>query len=175
MFRPRLPVRTTAALLALMLTCASPLAGIASSGDNARALALTNADATQAKALSRLDTEVTSISQRDQKLFADRMNAAIDNELKTLRRSYDKASTHLEKEIGYSTPWLAAIQSFFNGEKQAQRVFQEKIDTAVAHANLPAQRETEVHPCCYRCRFTSARTPCRPYLPSPMKIFWCSS
>jgi hypothetical protein len=141
MLRPRLPVRTTAALLALMLTCASPLAAIASSGDNARALALANADATKAKALSRLDTEVTSISQRDQKLFADRMNAAIDNELKTLRRSYDKASTYLEGQIGYGTPWFATFQSLWNGEEQAQRVFQEKIDAAVAQANLPAQRE----------------------------------
>ena len=141
MLRPRLPVRTTAALLALMLTCASPLAAIASSGDNARALALANADATKAKALSRLDTEVTSISQRDQKLFADRMNAAIDNELKTLRRSYDKASTYLEGQIGYSTPWLATFQSLWNGEEQAQRVSPGKIDAAVAHANLPAQRE----------------------------------
>jgi hypothetical protein len=141
MLRLYLPVRTTAALLALMLTCASPLAAIASSGDNARALALANADATKAKALSRLDTEVTSISQRDQKLFADRMNAAIDNELKTLRRSYDKASAYLEGQIGYTTPWLATFQSFWNGEEQAQRVFQEKIDAAIAHANLPAQRE----------------------------------
>jgi hypothetical protein len=141
MLRPRLPVRTIAALLALLLTCTSPLAAIASSTDNARALALANADATKAKALSRLDTEVTSISQKDQKLFAERMNAAIDNELKTLRRSYDKASTYLEGQIGYSTPWLATFQSLWNGEEQAQRVFQEKIDAAVAHANLPAQRE----------------------------------
>jgi hypothetical protein len=141
MLRPRLPVRTTAALLALMLTCASPLAAIASSGDNARALALANADATKAKALSRLDTEVTSISQQDQKLFADRMNAAIDNELKTLRRSYDKASTYLEGQISYGTPWKSMAISFWHGQEDAQRFLQGKIDAAIAHADLPSQRE----------------------------------
>jgi hypothetical protein len=141
MLWPRLPVRATAALLALILTFASPLAAIASSDDNARALALSKADATKAKALSRLDTEVASISQKDQKLFADRMNAAIEHELKTLRRSYNKASAYLEGQIGYGTPWKSIGISFWHGEEAAQRFLQGKIDAAVAHADLPAQRE----------------------------------
>jgi hypothetical protein len=141
MLRLRLPVRTIAALLALLLTCTSPLAAIASSTDNARALALANADATKAKALTRLDTEVTSISQKDQKLFAERMNAAIDNELKTLRRSYDKASDYLEGQIGYGTPWKSMAISIVHGQEEAQRFLQGKIDAAIAHANLPAERE----------------------------------
>jgi hypothetical protein len=141
MLRPHLPVRITAALLALMLTCASPLAALASSGDNARALALAKADATKAEALSRLDTEVSSISQRDQKAFADRMNAAIDSELKTLRRSYDKASTYLQGQIGIGTPWKSMAISIWHGQEDAQRFLQGKIDAAIAHANLPAQRE----------------------------------
>jgi hypothetical protein len=141
MLRPRLPVRITAALLAFMLICTAPLAAIASSGDNARALALANADATKAKALSRLDTEVTSISQRDQKAFADRMNAAIDNELKTLRRSYNKASAYLEGQIGYGTPWKSMAISLWHGQDDAQRFLQGKIDAAITHADLPAHRE----------------------------------
>ena len=141
MRRPRLPVRPTAVLLALILTCTSPFITVAFSVGNERALALANADATKAKALSRLDTEASHISQNDQARFTARMTAAIAAELATLRGVYNGASTHLAANIGYGDPWRASWKRFWNSPEEAQRVFQDKIDAALVQAGVPVRRE----------------------------------
>jgi hypothetical protein len=87
-----------------------------------------------------LDAEATYISQADQARFTGRMTAAIAAELATLRSAYDAASKHLEANIGYGTPWWATIQRYWSGPEEAQRIFQQKIDAAIAHADLAAQR-----------------------------------
>jgi hypothetical protein len=128
-----------ALLLIPILTLMPVLA--AANPHSARALALAHADATKSAALARLDSEAAHISRADQAHLTDKITHAIDTELNTLRASYDSASAHLERQIGYGTPWWSAIQRVWNGPAEGQRVFQEKIDASIAHAGLPARRD----------------------------------
>jgi hypothetical protein len=130
-----IPTLLLVPILALMpvLTAANP--------PSSRALALAKADATKSEALARLNNEATYISQADQARLTDKITRAIDTEMNTLRASYDRASADLESQIGYLTPWWSVFRRLWNGPEEAQRVFQEKIDAAIAHAGLPAQRD----------------------------------
>jgi hypothetical protein len=139
MFPRKLHLVIPALLLVPILTMMPVLA--AANPPSARALALAHADAIKSEALARLDSEATHISRADQAHLTDKITHAIDTELNTLRASYDGASIYLESQIGYGTPWWSAIQRVWNGPEEAQRVFQEKIDTAIAHASLPARRD----------------------------------
>jgi hypothetical protein len=139
MFSRKLRLVIPALLLVPILTLMPVLA--AANPPSARALALAKADTTKSEALGRLDSEATHISRADQVRLTDKIARAIDTELSTLRVSYDNASSHLEGQIGYGTPWWAAWKRVWNGPEEAQRVFQEKIDAAIAHAELPARRD----------------------------------
>lgn len=126
---------------ALLLVPILTLMPVLAAANSARALALANADATKSAALARLDSEATHISRADQARLTDKITRAIDTELNTLRTGYDSASTHLESQIGFRTPWWAAFQRVWNGPEEAQRVFQEKIDASIAYAELQARRD----------------------------------
>jgi hypothetical protein len=139
MFPRKLHLVLPALLLVPILTLMPVLA--AANPPSPRALALVNADATKSAALARLDSEATHISRADQARLAGKITAALDKELSTLRAGYDSASAHLESQIGYGTPWWAAFQRLWNGPEEAQRVFQEKIDAAIAYAELQARRD----------------------------------
>ena len=128
-------------LLVFSLAFAGPLPAQEQQGNSLRGRALAEADATKQTALHRLDTEAAYISHEHQQLFTDRMDAVIEDQLRVLGGSYDEASTYLQGQIGFSTPMISWFKSFWDSEAEAQRVFQEKIDAASAHADLPAQRE----------------------------------
>jgi hypothetical protein len=130
-----IPVLLLVPILALLpvLAAANP--------PSPRALALAKADTTKSEALARLDSEATHISQADQARLTKKITDTIDAELKALRTSYDTASAYLERQIGYGTPWWSVWKRVWNGPEEAQRVFQEKIDAAIAHAGLPARRD----------------------------------
>jgi hypothetical protein len=130
-----------ALLLVPILTLMPALAAANPQPNSPRALAIAHADSIKAEVLARLDSDATHISRADQQRLADKMTAALDRELAMLRAGYESASTHLEGQIGYGTPWWAAFKRFWNGPEEAQRVFQQKIDAAVAHADLPARRD----------------------------------
>jgi hypothetical protein len=138
MFPRKLHLVIPALLLVPILTLMPALA--AANPPSPRALALANADATKSAALARLDSEATHISRADQARLTDKITRAVNAELNTLRASYDSASSHLESQIGYGTPWWSAIQRVWNGPEEAQRVFQEKIDASIAYAELQARR-----------------------------------
>jgi hypothetical protein len=139
MFPRKLHLNIPALLLVPILTVMPVLT--AANPPSARALAIAHADAIKSEVLARLDSEATHISRADQARLADKITAALDKELNTLRAGYDSASAHLESQIGYGTPWWAALRRLWNGPEEAQRVFQEKIDAAIAHADLPARRD----------------------------------
>jgi hypothetical protein len=139
MFPRKLHLVIPALLLVPILTLMPVLA--AANPSSPRALALAEAEATKNAALARLDSEATHISRADQARLTDKITRALDTELNTLRASYDRASAHLESQIGLGTPWWSAIQRVWNGPEEAQRVFQEKIDASIARANLQSRRD----------------------------------
>ena len=139
MFPGKLHLTIPVLLLVPILTLMPALA--AANPPSARALAIAHADAIKSGALARLDSEATHISLADQARLTDKITRAIDAELNTLRASYDTASAYLERQIGYGTPWWSVWKRVWNGPEEAQRVFQEKIDAAIAHAGLPARRD----------------------------------
>jgi hypothetical protein len=113
MFPRKLHLVIPALLLVPILTLMPVLA--AANPSSPRALALAQAEATKNAALARLDSEATHISRADQARLTDKITRAIDTELNTLRASYDRASAHLESQIGLGTPWWSAIQRVWNG------------------------------------------------------------
>jgi hypothetical protein len=140
MFPRKLHLVIPALLLIPILTLMPALAAV--NPPSPRALAIAHADAIKSEVLARLDSEATHISRADQARLAGKITAALDKELSTLRAGYDNASAHLESQIGFGTPWWAAWKRVWNGSEEAQRVFQEKIDAAIARAGLPARRDT---------------------------------
>jgi hypothetical protein len=128
-------------LLVLSLTFGGSLVAQEQHGNALRGRALAEADATRQTAMHRLDTEAAYITHEHQQLFTDRMDAVIADQLRVLGDSYDVASAYLQSQIGISTPVISWFKSFWHSEEEAQRVFQEKIDAASTHAELPTQRK----------------------------------
>jgi hypothetical protein len=132
----RLPVPTIAVLLIATLVFTGPLTVLAQSEDYRRALAIADTDDIKHKALQRLATEGTHISALRQMQFEHAMRHVIEEQLTLLRLRYDVASANLEEQIGYLTSLGVLWTSMWHSKEEAQRMFQGKIDAAVAHAKI---------------------------------------
>jgi hypothetical protein len=132
----RLPVPAIAVLLIGTLIFPCPWAAMAQSEDYRRALAIADTDDIKHKALQRLATEGTHISALRQMQFEHAMRHVIEEQLALLRRRYDAASANLEEQIGYLTSLGVLWTSLWNSREEAQRIFQDKIDTTMAHGKI---------------------------------------
>jgi hypothetical protein len=141
MGRFRQHVRPLVALLVLALTFSGSITVWGQEEAQLRAKALADVDAIKQTALLRLAHEGTHISALQQQQFMQALRQMIDAQLALLKQRYDAASTSLEAQIGYGTPFYAWWKSWWNSQEEAQRVFQDKIDAAIAQAGIPAQRE----------------------------------
>jgi hypothetical protein len=132
----RLPIPAIAVLLIGTLVFTGPVTVMAQSEDSRRALALADTDDIKHRALQRLATEGTHIAALRQMQFEHAMRHVIEEQLALLRLRYDVASANLEEQVGYLTSLGALWTSLWHSQEEAQRVFQEKLDAAMAHAKI---------------------------------------
>lgn len=133
--------KPVATLLVCTMLCSSPFAHAApGSHEDVTAKARLEADTIKGTALARLHTEASTMAASAKLHFTASIKSTIAATLNKLTERYWVADKLLEDQIGFFTPWNVAWQSWWHNQEAGAKVFQEKIEKAIADAGIPAAR-----------------------------------